>query len=156
MRLIAALERALAGFDTRHRFTLNAVWEMPFFKSPGSNAFLRAVAGGWQLSGFAIIDSGQPFSILNSAAYTNGGDYNYDNNTGDRPNAPAGTFQTTGFSEQQFLNGVFAASLFGKPSSRARRHAGSKRLWWTTFLPGGFFASEAIQHHGAVLGFVPR
>jgi hypothetical protein len=46
-----------------------------------------------------------------------GGDYNYDNNTGDRPNAPVGSFQTSGFTEQQFLNGVFPANLFGKPAS---------------------------------------
>ena len=111
------LERGLAGFDTRHRFTFNAVWEMPFFKSSGSNAILRAVAGGWQLSGFAIVDSGSPFSILNSAAYTNGGDYNYDNFSGDRPNAPASKFQTSGFTEQQFLSGVFPATLFPKPAA---------------------------------------
>lgn len=56
-------ERALAGFDTRHRLTCNAVWAMPFFRDAGSNAFLRTAGGGWQLSGFGIVDSGQPFSI---------------------------------------------------------------------------------------------
>ena len=68
------------------------------------------------MSGFGILDSGQPFSILNSAAFNNGGDYNRDNNTGDRPNAPITAIQMRGFSEQQFLNGVFAASVFPTPT----------------------------------------
>jgi len=109
-------ERALAGFDTRHRLTFNANWEMPFFRSPGTNGFVSSVLGGWQLTGFGIVDSGQPFNILNSAAFNNGGDYNRDNNTGDRPNAPLTSIQMRGFSEQQFLNGVFAASVFPTPT----------------------------------------
>jgi len=96
---------------------------MPFFKSPGNPAIVRAVLGGWQLSGLAILDNGTPLTVTNGGAFrldpntrlNIGGDYNADNTGGDRPNAPAVSLQTGGWSRQQFLNGIMPASAFSAP-----------------------------------------
>jgi len=114
-------ERGLAGFDVRNRVNIVGIWEMPFFK--GSNNLVHRVLGGWLLSGIAIMDSGTPISVTNSAAYklnaaktaNAGGDYNADGSGGDRPNAPLTTVQTVGFSRQAFLTGVLPASDFPAP-----------------------------------------
>ena len=52
------LDRALAGFDVTHRLSLNGVWELPVFRD--RRGLAGAVFGGWQLSGFAILQSGYP------------------------------------------------------------------------------------------------
>ena len=70
--------------------------------------------GGWQFSGYGILESGQPMTVSTSAAYPNG-DYNADGTNADRPNAPADSISRTGFSKEQFLNGVFTAADFPKP-----------------------------------------
>jgi hypothetical protein len=44
-----------------------------------------------------------------------GGDYNADNTGGDRPNAPTTSLQTSGWTKQQFLNGIMPASAFPAP-----------------------------------------
>ena len=114
-------ERALAGFDVRHRLNIVGVWEMPFFKS--GNNFAHRVLGGWLMSGVAIMDSGTPVNVTNSAAFklnatktaNTGGDYNADGSGGDRPNAPTTSVETVGFSRQQFLTGVLPVADFPAP-----------------------------------------
>jgi hypothetical protein len=44
----------------RHIFTANYVYELPFFKN--STGLVKAVLGGWQVSGITTINSGQPIS----------------------------------------------------------------------------------------------
>ena len=61
------------------------------------------------------MDNGTPFNITNGATYPNG-DYNADNNAGDRPNAPTGTIQISGWNRQQFLTGLFKVADFPKPT----------------------------------------
>ena len=109
-------ERAAAGFDTRHRLTINGLWNMPFFKDRKHNRAANAILGGWQLSGFAIFDNGTPFNITNGAAFPNG-DYNADNNGGDRPNAPTSGIKSSGWSRQEFLSGIFKVADFPKPAA---------------------------------------
>src|SRR6185436_10129094 len=53
-------------------------------------------------------------TVSTSASYPNG-DYNADGTNADRPNAPADSISRTGFSKQQFLNGVFSVADFPKP-----------------------------------------
>ena len=116
-------ERALAGFDVRHRVNIAGMWEMPFFKDRGSFAPAHYILGGWQLSGITIIDSGTPVTVTNGAAFrldptgtiNLGGDYNADNTGGDRPNAPLTKIQTSGFDRSQFLTGLFPVSTFPAP-----------------------------------------
>src|SRR5262249_33123723 len=62
-----------------------------------------------------ILDNGMPFTVTNGATYPNG-DYNADNNGGDRPNAPVTAIQTSDWSRQQFVTGVFQVADFPKPT----------------------------------------
>jgi hypothetical protein len=69
-----------SSFDTRHVAVLNFVYEMPFFNKTDSKA-LRAIAGGWQISGVNQWQTGTPFSIANGDDYlgigsTNGKPWN--------------------------------------------------------------------------------
>jgi hypothetical protein len=105
------LDRALAGFDVTHRFSSAGIYELPFLR--GNHGFAGRVFGGWQLSGFAVLQSGFPMTVLNSAYPA--GDYNADGTAFDRPNAPSIDIPRSGFSRQQFLSGIFPASAFPIP-----------------------------------------
>ncbi len=81
----AAISRRLGGrsmrgpsrFDTRHRFTLNYSYELPFFKQ--QSGVIGRVLGGWQVSGVLAFVSGNPFTVFL------GYDLNADGIGGDRP-----------------------------------------------------------------------
>jgi len=60
-----AAERANSDFDTRHRFVVNAIYDLPFKGN-------RAVAG-WQLATIASLQSGNPFTVNGGTAAINGG-----------------------------------------------------------------------------------
>lgn len=58
-------ERGLSLFDARHRFVASASWELPFArKSHGVSRFLFQ---GWQLNTIAVLNSGTPFTVYDSA-----------------------------------------------------------------------------------------
>ncbi|HJZ98287.1 MAG TPA: TonB-dependent receptor [Candidatus Solibacter sp.] len=138
-------ERGLAGFDVRHRLNLVGVWNMPFFKQKGSMPVAHWLLGGWQLSGLAIFDNGTPLTVTNGAAFrfdstgklNVGGDFNADNTGGDRPNAPTTQIQTSGWSKQQFLNGIMPASAFGTPAPGQDGNLGR-----TTYRGPGFAQTD--------------
>ncbi|MBI3949033.1 MAG: TonB-dependent receptor [Acidobacteria bacterium] len=71
-------DRAESTFSIRHRFTLNAVYELPFGKGKPflSNAggFADAVLGGWSLSTLGEFRSGVPFSVVAGFGITGVGD----------------------------------------------------------------------------------
>jgi hypothetical protein len=64
-----AAQRGLSDFDRRHRFVLSYTWELP---EPGSHSgfWFSKLAEGWAISGVVTLQSGLPFSILDSAAGT--------------------------------------------------------------------------------------
>ncbi|MGE5126253.1 MAG: carboxypeptidase regulatory-like domain-containing protein [Betaproteobacteria bacterium] len=64
-------EYALARNDRTHVFTANWVYELPLFRRTGGG-LLRALLGGWQLSGIASFWSGPPVSRVVTGD-TNGG-----------------------------------------------------------------------------------
>ncbi|MGH9406327.1 MAG: carboxypeptidase regulatory-like domain-containing protein [Terriglobia bacterium] len=75
-------EMANSSFDRRNRISAGGVWDLP---SPRSR-FAAAVAGGWELSGIATFQSGQPFSVLNAVPLGACADANGDGIlTNDRP-----------------------------------------------------------------------
>ncbi|MGH9658772.1 MAG: hypothetical protein ACRD96_09520, partial [Bryobacteraceae bacterium] len=80
------LDRSYASFDVPQRAALVGVWEMPFLRSC-SSMICKAV-GGWQLSGYAVMEKGRPLNVQTAAAFPTG-DYNGDGTRADRPNAPA-------------------------------------------------------------------
>jgi hypothetical protein len=108
-----AAERALASYDVAHKLTLVGLWELPFFRA--STGLTRKVLSGWQLAGSTILQTGSPINVTNGASFP-GGDYNADGNGGDRPNAPAAGIKQGGWSNAQYLAGIFQASDFPKPA----------------------------------------
>jgi hypothetical protein len=108
-------------FDIPHRLSVSATWMPPFGRDGGG--VLAAVVRNWQISGVLTAQSGRPFSVWNGAAFAAGGDYNADGGGGavgggfyDRPNAPAPGSYRTDWSTDDFLNGLFDASIFPKPA----------------------------------------
>lgn len=81
-------EKGLSAFDRTHRFVVNYIYEIPWFKSSLAQApVIKQVFTGWQFSGVTAFQSGQPFTILA------GVDSNGNGSAGDRPNFnPAGAF----------------------------------------------------------------
>jgi len=61
------------------------------------------------------MQSGQPVTVMNGAAYPRG-DYNADGTTGDRPNNPAESVKRSGFSTADYLSGIFKVSDFPIPA----------------------------------------
>ena len=101
---------ASTNYDVRHRLSLSAIYQLPAPAQP----WLKPVLGGWQISAIAILQSGTPFTVYNSASYASGGDYNADGNNLDLPNVAAGT-QLTGFTRTQYENGVIGKASITAP-----------------------------------------
>ena len=60
------LSRGPAGFDRRHNYNSTFVWDIPFANR--SNGFIRAIFGGWQISGILSLQSGTPINFTADAA----------------------------------------------------------------------------------------
>ena len=58
----ADLEYGLSELHRGQIFTASWVWELP--KLSGSNAVVRQVIGGWQLTGLVSLRSGAPFNVI--------------------------------------------------------------------------------------------
>jgi len=106
-------DRAVAGYDVAHKVSLVGLWELPFFKE--RSGIGRRILGGWQFAGYAIMQTGTPLNVTNSAPFPRG-DYNADGNVGDRPNAPASSVKQSGWSTDEYLTGIFRVSDFPRPA----------------------------------------
>jgi hypothetical protein len=64
-----------AALSTRHLFTVDTVYELPFGRSKpvlaGAGSIANALIGGWQLSGLSRWASGLPFSVTEPGWTTN-------------------------------------------------------------------------------------
>lgn len=62
------LDKAVADFDTPHRFTFANVWDIPFGRgrryASDMPKGLDFIIGGWQLNNIVTIQSGPPYSIF--------------------------------------------------------------------------------------------
>lgn len=56
-------ERGNSGFDVRHRFVLNFIYDLPF---KFGNKALEYALGGWSMSGIVSAQSGIPYGIFGS------------------------------------------------------------------------------------------
>ena len=108
-------ERGISSYDVPRKFTLVGVYELPFFRRAGRKALAARALGGWQMSGFAILEKGSPINITNNAAWPRG-DFNADGANGDRPNAPAASVESSGFQRSDYLTGIFKVSDFPVPT----------------------------------------
>ena len=71
-------QRGNSDFDTRHRFILSYVYDMPFGKGRAwaQEGPLAAIVGGWRVSGISSFHTGRPFTVFagnNSSAFQTGG-----------------------------------------------------------------------------------
>jgi hypothetical protein len=55
-----------SDFDRPHRLAVSYRYDLPFFSS--ASGWVHWVGGGWAISGITIVQSGTPFSVLDSAA----------------------------------------------------------------------------------------
>ena len=55
-------DRGRSTYDRPHRFTLQAVYEVPWLRE--QKGFAGKVLGGWQINGFVTFQSGAPFTPL--------------------------------------------------------------------------------------------
>ena len=65
----AAAQRGVSDFDRTHRLVFSGTWSVPG-PDHATSAAIRKLGGGWGISGIATLQSGRPFSILDSAAGT--------------------------------------------------------------------------------------
>lgn len=63
-------ERAVASYDRTHIFSMQYVYELPFFRDQ-SNKLLYNTLGGWQISGTTRYATGLPLTISQSANTAN-------------------------------------------------------------------------------------
>jgi hypothetical protein len=66
-----SLQYGAADFDLRHRWVAYGVWDLPAFNK-------SRWLGGWSLDGTFVLQSGSPFTILDSAVDSNADGYNND------------------------------------------------------------------------------
>ena len=62
---IARDSRGLGDFDRRHRFVTSAVYQLPFYAH--ASGFTGQALGGWEVSGVLTLQSGLPFTPIDSA-----------------------------------------------------------------------------------------
>jgi hypothetical protein len=77
-------ERGRSSFDTRHRFTTSASYDLPIGKGRKvdlQNGFADAVLGGWQIGSILTLQTGFPITVTNNEDTSNTGAFF------DRPNA---------------------------------------------------------------------
>jgi hypothetical protein len=114
-----AAQRGPSDFDRRHRFVLSYVWQLP--EPRGHHQYLLGkVAQGWAFSGVVTLQSGLPFSILDSAAGTLFG--------------PATYFTTGSLAPGKALED---AVLHGSVSSRVNQFFDTSVFIPATFVPDG-------------------
>lgn len=60
------LSRGPAGFDRKHTWNSTFVWDIPFANK--SNGLVKAIFGGWQVSGILSVQSGTPIGFTADGA----------------------------------------------------------------------------------------
>jgi outer membrane receptor protein involved in Fe transport len=117
---ITGAERGLSGFDRRHAFSFNGIWDIPVYKD--QQGVIGRILGGWQLNSTYVIASGRRFTpsqgFLNLAIGGGYFDAAFDNAfAGEtaRPfigniNAPRGTVAIS-----QIDAAILGAGFFGVP-----------------------------------------
>jgi hypothetical protein len=110
----------------RNTFRAFYVYELPALKN--SSSALRAVAGGWQLSGNVSAQSGIPIDV------TLGQDWNYDGVAGDRPDLAGPIRYASGSKDARaarfFDPAAFAAPAIHNTFGNLRRNALYGPGWW--------------------------
>jgi hypothetical protein len=64
-----AAQRGVSDFDRTHRLVISGMWSLPG-PDYAKGAFVHKLGNGWSISGVGTLQSGLPFSIMDSAAGT--------------------------------------------------------------------------------------
>jgi hypothetical protein len=115
-----------SNWDAPNRLSMSMAYELPGLREgPG---FLKVLTNGWKPSAVTILQSGNPFTVLMTAAYktgvvpgspitnASGGDYNADGINSDFPNIPTFGYSIPTNRKSQ-LAGVFKSTDFTAPST---------------------------------------
>jgi hypothetical protein len=95
-------------WDVPHRVSFTANYVLPDGRT------LKPLTSGWGVSTITIYQSGYPMTVLTSAPFTAGGDYNADGDNLDYPNVSDYSMRR---SEDDYLsNGVFTPGQFTAPT----------------------------------------
>jgi hypothetical protein len=67
------LNSAAMGFDRRHHFTTNVIYELPFGRGKrlATSGALAALLGGWQANSMLQLSTGTPFTVASDGASLN-------------------------------------------------------------------------------------
>ena len=95
-------EYGRAQFDRRHVFTLNYVYELPFYRA--QKGFAGKVLGGWQASGIFVYNSGLPFTVTTSSFDPAGLGFLGPSVSGPRPNIICDPNRDAPNTQQQYFN----------------------------------------------------
>jgi hypothetical protein len=114
------LDRVPGGYDIRHAFKMNWVYELPFGRNKrflsGANAAVSRIAGGWSITGIGRVQSGTPFQFTSGRSGMN--------------TSEAGVV----------LNNMTAADL--QNMMQIRKTTGSNGLGLVYYLPDDFIANS--------------
>ncbi len=115
-----------SNWNAPNRLSMALAYELPGLRSGMS--FLKVLTNGWKPSAITILQSGNPFTVLNTAAYKAGlvpgspitsassGDYNADGTNSDTPNIPTYGYNIPTSRKAQ-LAGVFKSTDFTAPTT---------------------------------------
>jgi hypothetical protein len=102
-------ERSISVHDVPHRLVLTGDWQLPFGRGRAfashMNRFMDAILGGWETSGFLLMQSGTPLQVTQSGGTLWNGTQR-PNLVGD-PSAPGGV--------EDRLNHYFNEAAFTRP-----------------------------------------
>jgi hypothetical protein len=135
-----SLQRGVSDFDRKHRVVISGSWNIP---GPvhATSATLRRLGNGWSMSGIVTVQSGLPFSILDSAAGTLFG--------------PATDFLTGSLAPGATLND---ASRSGSVSSRVNEFFNTNAFVPAPFIPDGALidGKYPVSGGGTIFGDLGR
>lgn len=104
-------EKSLSAHDIAHRMVLSGVYQLPFGKgrpfAGSANRLIEAIIGGWEMSGFAIFQGGNPLQISQNGGVLQNGTQ--------RPNL-IGDPSTSGGVVTRLNGGYFNRDAFSQPA----------------------------------------
>ncbi len=98
-------------WDVPNRFSLTMNYELPGMN--GGKGAVGVLTAGWGVSVISVQQSGYPMTVITTAPFTAGGDYNADGDNLDYPNVTSYDMQR---SHDAYLNGVFTPGQFTAPT----------------------------------------
>lgn len=121
--------RGVSSDDRTHVFNLHYIYELPFWRR--QSTFLRKVFGGWQISGVALVVSGQPLTVCRGDDVAG---------VGDSECQPWDLVADTGVSNRSFSQGRnvdqnfwFNPAAFARPAPGTFGNAGRNTLRGPSF-----------------------